>query len=241
MSKPFNSFPELVLNCDANLDYRVQVTDRGATTTIICIHGGAIEPLTSELAAAIAGAEYNLYDLQGLRAGDNQILRIPVARFEEVRLFTLLKRSQIAVSLDGVPGVDQVVHLGGCNALLKQILCTQLTQSGYRVCAPYTPGAAHDPARFYNAPNEGGVLLELSEALRAEMTAELLTGRSWQQPSSWRSCFFRFTAAVRSALQTFTDQANSDLARTLYRFEETTRQIPQELRSGPQHEKKPSI
>ena len=77
------------------------MTDRGATVTIICIHGGAIEPLTSELATAIAGAKYNLYDLQGLRAGDNQQLRIPVARFEKVRLFTLLKLSHIAVSVDG--------------------------------------------------------------------------------------------------------------------------------------------
>lgn len=241
MSKSFNTFPELVLNCDANLDYRVQVTDRGATATIICIHGGAIEPLTSELAAAIAGAEYNLYDLQGLRPGDNRQLRIPVARFDEVRLFTLLKRSHVAVSVDGVPGVDPVVHLGGCNASLKQILYDQLTQSGYQVSAPYTPGAAHDPARFYNAPIAGGVLLELSETLRAEMTAELLSGRSWQQPSSWQGSFFRFVAAVRSALQTCTDQADSDLTRALCKFEETTRQIPQELRSGQHHRKKPSI
>ena len=241
MNKPYTSFPELVLHCDANLDYRVQVTDRGAKATIICIHGGAIEPLTSELAAAIAGAEHNLYDLTGLRAEDNRQLRIPVARFEEVRLFTLLKRSHIAVSIDGVPGVDPMVHLGGCNVLLKQILNNQLTQAGYRVCVPYTSGAAHDPSRFYNAPIAGGVLLELNSTLRAEMTAESLSGMSWQQPSSWQGSFFRFTAAVRSALQTYTDQADSDLARALYQFEATTRQIPHELRSGPHQDKKPSI
>jgi len=241
MSKPFNTFPELVLNCDVNLDYRVQVTDRGATATIVCIHGGAIEPLTSELAAAIAGVEYNLYDLPGLRPRDNRQLRIPVARFEEVRLFTLLKRSHIAVSIDGVPGADPVVYLGGSNALLKQILQDQLAQSGYQVSTPYTPGAAHDPARFYNAPIAGGVILELSKALRAEMTAEPLSGRSWQQPTCWQGSFIRFVAAVRSALQTCTVQADSDLTRALYRFEEATRQIPQELRSGQHHGNKPSI
>ena len=125
MGKPFTTFAELVLNCDLNQDYHVQVADRGAAATIICIHGGAIEPLTSELAAAVAGSEFNLYDLQGLRPVDNSALRIPVARFDEVRLFTLLKRSQVALSIDGVPGLDQVVHVGGGNALLKQILREQ--------------------------------------------------------------------------------------------------------------------
>lgn len=235
MIKPFNSFSELVLNCELNLDYRVQVTDRGAKVTIISIHGGAIEPLTTELAAVIAGAEYNLYDLAGLRAGDSRQLRIPVARFDEVRLFTLLRRSQVAVSIDGVPGLDPVVHLGGGNALLKQILHDQLTQVGYLVVAPYTPGAAHDPARFYNAATAGGVLLELSESLRAEMTTEPLSGRNWQQPSSWQSSFVRFADAVRSALVAYSNQANSDLAQVLSKFEATTRQIPQEVRSGQHH------
>ncbi|MHB1356306.1 MAG: poly-gamma-glutamate hydrolase family protein [Anaerolineae bacterium] len=240
MIKPFNSFSEMVLNCEQNLDYRVQVTDLGAKATIICIHGGAIEPLTSELASEIAGAQHNLYDLLGLRVGDNRQLRIPVARFDEVRLFTLLKRSQTAVSIDGVPGTDPVVHLGGGNALFKQLLHDQLTQAGYKVAAPYTPGAAHDPVRFYNAAIAGGVLLELSESLRAEMTAEPLSGRNWQQPSSWQSSFFRFTAAVRSALVTFADQAASDLAQALSKFEATTRQIPRELRSGQHHGNKTS-
>jgi phage replication-related protein YjqB (UPF0714/DUF867 family) len=239
MGKPINSFAELVLNCDLNLDYCVQVVDRGATTTIVSIHGGAIEPLTSELAAAIARDEYNLYDFQGLQVGDNRLLRIPVARFDEVRLFTLLKRSQIAVSIDGVPGVDSVVHLGGRNALLKQILYYQLAQSGYRLSAPYTMGAAHDPARFYNAPIEGGILLEVSESLRAKMTAEPLSGRGWQQPSSWQSDFYQFVAAIHSALQIYTAQEHSSLTQALCQFEKTTRQLPQELRSSQSHGSKP--
>jgi phage replication-related protein YjqB (UPF0714/DUF867 family) len=175
-----------------------------------------------------------------LRAVDNQILRIPVVRFDEVRLFTLLKRSQIAVSVDGVPGVNPVVHLGGRNTLLKQILGTQLAESGFRVSPTYTPGAAHDPARFYNAPISGGVLLELSEALRTEMTAEPLSSNGWQQPSSLQGCFLKFGTAIRSALQTYLDQTDSDLAQALSKFEATTRQIPQELLSGQHHGTLPS-
>jgi phage replication-related protein YjqB (UPF0714/DUF867 family) len=235
MAKAFNSFAELVLNSDLNLDYRVLVVDRGVSTTIVCIHGGAIEPLTSELAAAIAGSEYNLYDLQGLRSGDNSALRIPVARFDEVRLFTLLKRSQVALCIDGAPGLDSVVHVGGSNALLKQILREQLSQSDFQVCASHTTGAAHDPARFYNASLMGGVLLELSAALRAEMTLQSLISRGWQQPSSWQEPFFRFAAAVRSALQTHALQAASDVTKALSHFEATTSRMPPELRSNEYH------
>jgi phage replication-related protein YjqB (UPF0714/DUF867 family) len=235
VNKPFNSFAELVMNCELNADYRIQVLDRGAKTTIICIHGGAIEPLTSELATAIAGDEHNLYDLQGLRAREARQLRIPLARFDEVRLFTLLKRSYLAVSVDGVSGADPLIHLGGSNSLLKQIMYQQLTQSGFKVVAPHTPGAAHDPARFYNAAISGGVLLELSESLRGEMTTEPLTNRDWKQTPSYRESYYRFTEVVRSTVLTYIQQADSNLDRATQLFEEATRRLPRELRSGHHH------
>jgi phage replication-related protein YjqB (UPF0714/DUF867 family) len=229
MHKPYSSLSELVSNCEANLDYRVQITDRGAAASIISIHGGAIEPLTSELTAAIACEDYNRYDLSGLRIIDNKTLRIPVNRFDDVRLYTLLKRSQIALAVDGVPGAVPVVHLGGGNPLLKQIINDQLIRSGFQVKPPYTAGAAHDPARFYNAATTGGVLLELSETLRAKMTSEQLAGNGWQQSASWQGSFFEFSVAIRMALQTYLNQANSDLESAIARFEEITRRIPQRI------------
>jgi len=232
-----NSVSDLVLGYVAQKDYRILVTDRGADVTLTAIHGGRIEPLTSELAYAIAGNEHNLYELRGLLAADNGALRIPVARFNEVRLNALVRRSLACVALDGVPGDRELIHIGGRNARLKTILADQLMQSGFEVTTPYAPGAAHDPTRYYNVAKYGGVCLELSEALRTGMVSVSLAGTEWQQPAVWLQSFFQFTTAVNSALYTYLEFIQSDLSEALERFEETTRQLPKSLRSGKHHDR----
>lgn len=229
MNASVNSVAELVLGYEAHKDYQVHMRDRGADVTITAIHGGRIEPLTSELAQAIAGNEHNLYELRGLLAADNAALRIPTARFNEIRLNALVRRSLVCLALDGVPGSRELVHLGGKNSHLKAILAEQLAQAGFEVAAPYSVGAAHDPTRYYNASREGGILLELSETLRTGMVNVPLAGIEWQQPSTWLSRFFQFTAAINSALVTYLEAVQSDVGRAMEYFEETTERIPKSL------------
>jgi phage replication-related protein YjqB (UPF0714/DUF867 family) len=85
MTEPYRDFANLVLHCVQGRNYRFVIRDLGADTTVIAIHGGGIEPLTSEVATAIAGEEHNLYDLRGIRARDNAALRVPVLRFGEMK------------------------------------------------------------------------------------------------------------------------------------------------------------
>jgi phage replication-related protein YjqB (UPF0714/DUF867 family) len=230
MGEPFQDFTELVLNAVKERDYRLTVVNRGADATIVAVHGGGIDPLTSELATAIAGEEHNLYDFRGIRPRGNEELRIPAHRFDEMRLRELLRHSRLGLSILGVEGTEMVAHLGGRNRCLKHILTGRLSEAGFDVRGPAGPGAAHDPTRFVNWSSEGGVQMELPQALRGSMVDGELRDFLWEDARRWNERFCAFTVAVRGALEQYKAEMRADLGFALEHFEEATRALPPHLR-----------
>ncbi|MHB0856458.1 MAG: poly-gamma-glutamate hydrolase family protein [Anaerolineae bacterium] len=233
METPYRDLTELILHCVNDRDYRFTVVDRGADVTLAAIHGGGIEPLTSELALAIAGEDHNYYAFCGLRAQSNQLLRLPVARFREVRLDTLMARSRIGLSVLGVEGKDDAVHLGGRNQRLKRLLAEALEGMGVAVLGPSGQSAAHHPDRFINKPREGGVQMELTRALRAGLVDCPLADRQWEDPAHWNARLHTLVSTVRGALDTYLATMRDDLEVALHRFENATRTFPDEVRRAP--------
>ena len=80
------------------------------------------------LAAAIAAEDHNLYLLCGLHPGRPR-LRVPVTRFDDVRLTALVERSVVAIAIQGVAG-EEVVHLGGANRRLLEHLQSSFEGAG---------------------------------------------------------------------------------------------------------------
>ncbi|MHB1294188.1 MAG: poly-gamma-glutamate hydrolase family protein [Anaerolineae bacterium] len=233
MEIPYRDLTELVLHCVSDKDFRFVVVDRGADVTVVAVHAGGIEPLTGEVASAIAGEEYNYYAFCGLRAQGNEVLRVPLARFREMRLDSLMARSRVGLSVLGADGADEVVHLGGSNQRLKQLLAETLEGAGFVVRGPAGAGAAHHPARFINKPHEGGVQLELSRGLRAALVDGSLADRRWEDPACWTLRMQTLVAAVRLALVTYGTAVRDDLQVAMCRFEETTRAFPDAIRCAP--------
>jgi phage replication-related protein YjqB (UPF0714/DUF867 family) len=234
MITPYRDFSQLTLHTVKDRDYRFVIVNHDSAITVATIHGGGIEPLTSELAAAIAGTEYNLYDFRGIRLQGNEELRVPVQRFNEMRLHEMAKRSQVGLGIEGVEGQDLAVHLGGRNRRLKALLTEALQQAGFAVGGPQGPGAAHDPLRFYNWPSEGGVQLEFSSALRASLLTGPLCDFQWEDPARWKPSFQVLVAAIRGALTRYQATTRSDLDAALRRFDEGTRNLAAILHSGPE-------
>lgn len=227
-----NSFTDIVVRYTAHVDYEIVIFDRGAVTTVTAIHSGYVEPLTGELAEAVAGNEHNAYEMRCLKLEEASAMRVPTAHYSEMRLNALVRRSQAVLALDGVPGELPKVHLGGRNMTLKSLLAEALGRAGFETAAPSTPGAAHDPTRYYNAASQGGVLLELSAGLRREMAGAPLQGASWSDPVMRLEPFHRFVAAARSALEQYNAYLRSDPEQALKRFEEITSRIPRSMRAG---------
>ena len=67
-------------------DYRIHTAPQPSPIVIIAPHGGAIEPGTSEIAAAIARNSYSLYCFEGLKPDrPHADLHITSERFDESR------------------------------------------------------------------------------------------------------------------------------------------------------------
>ena len=216
---PYTSYSELVLDAVKGVDYDVVVVNRAAPTTVVAIHGGLIEPLTAELASAVADADCNLYEFRALSAGNVERLRLPVNRFDDLRLRAMMEHSQEALALLGAPGMTPTVHLGGRNQTLKRALSQALDAAGFQVAGPATPGAAHDPRRFYNLPANGGVLLELARGLLSELAVG---------SRSERLC--ALVEAIRAGLAEYRVVLRDDVGRAMERFERDTQAMPPSVR-----------
>ena len=81
MIKGYRNLSQLVLRNARGVDYEIEFYVRSEDLTIVVIHGGDIEPLTSELAHAIAGKDYNLFEFRGIRASNNMKLHVSSLRF----------------------------------------------------------------------------------------------------------------------------------------------------------------
>ena len=229
---PYRDFSELVLYATKGKDYRIDILDRGVGITVTAIHGGGIEPLTSELAAAIAGGEYNLYDLRGLRRVGNEELRVPVARFEEMRLRGLLSRSRLAVSVQGADGSEPAIGVGGRNRRLRQLVADSLTEAGFAVHKPLTPAPSHDPTLFFNTPTDGGIQIEFTRGLRESMVGGPLVGLDWEEQATRSELLQRCVLVIRSALDQYQREKRDDLDTAMRRFEETTKDFLTILRDA---------
>jgi len=223
VTKPYRDFSELILYARKDHDYAIRVTDRSAAVTVAAIHAGLIEPLTGELAEAIAGQDSNLYLLQGLLADRAERLRIPVTRYDDVRLTSLLDRSEVGISIHGAPEEEPNVHLGGRNRRLCTHLQNALQQAGFRTAGPAGAQAAHSPSRFVNRPAHGGVQLEFSLGLRRTLTATPLERiAAGDAGPVWTDTFHALVRAIRQGVTAYFADVDSDLALALERFERAT-------------------
>ena len=60
MVERYRDLAHVVLRNARGVDYEIQFYARSSELTVVAIHGGGIEPLTGELAHAIASEDYNL-------------------------------------------------------------------------------------------------------------------------------------------------------------------------------------
>jgi phage replication-related protein YjqB (UPF0714/DUF867 family) len=161
--------------------------------------GGGIEPGTSELARAISGSKWSLYDFEGRKSSNNATLHLSNLNFDEPRALRALTPASRVVSVHGTSGTSAVVYLGGRDHDLRTRIERELRSAGFTVAA--TPShLAHDQAR--DVTNRGryaaGVSLELSNGLRRQMFVNGdLTRAGRTKPTA---TFTRFTRAVQRAI-----------------------------------------
>lgn len=167
----YPNFETLTRNETLDIDYSITVVDKHSPISIFAIHGGLIEPGTSELVHAMNG-NYNHYFFEGMKSQDNFSLHITSSRFTETRALELTSRSQKCLSIHGYIGKDETaICIGGQNLTLGQNIARKLKLIDQEIeilfpCKAY-PGI--HPENIVNKCDEAGVQLEMSSRVRRKI------------------------------------------------------------------------
>jgi phage replication-related protein YjqB (UPF0714/DUF867 family) len=180
-------------------DYVVILREDNSRIAVIAPHGGGIEPGTVEIAEWVAGAEHNFYAFKGIKKKGNAVLHITSNRFDEPEGVRIANNADVAVSIHGYHGSDDIVYIGGKNQDLKLKIMHMLNKAGFHAEISKKPGLrGRHPENICNLCRTGeGVQLEISRGLRDRMF-ENLGRRSWRKKTV---LFFKFVDTLREALR----------------------------------------
>jgi len=231
--KGYRDISQLVLRNVRGVDYEIESYVRSGDLTVVAIHGGDIEPLTSELAHAIAGEDYNLFEFRGIRSSGNLKLHVSSLRFNEIRLQGLLDTTDTAINIHGFAGDVPIIGVGGGNQVLAKCIASQLAESGFETHKARGRLAGRHPDNLANRPRDKGVQLELSRGLRDAMVEGGAACPARGDPDRRTEEFTRFVEAVRLAVRRYLDERRVNLERAIADAARTTALIPPELKHLP--------
>lgn len=94
-------------------DYRVYVRPKAdSSIAVIAPHGGHIEQYTSDIARAVASADFNLNLFEGIRqAGNYAALHLTSHKFDEPRCLAMLSDCDHVIAIHGCEGDVQQARI----------------------------------------------------------------------------------------------------------------------------------
>jgi phage replication-related protein YjqB (UPF0714/DUF867 family) len=173
----YRGFIDLAAAQTENEHFRVVVRRiDGSKVAIIAPHGGRIEQYTSEIARQIAGEDFNLYLLEGIRrAGNYCALHLTSHLFDDPRCLDLLARCDRVVAIHGCQGGEQSALIGGRDDALAQAVKSALIEQGIHAQLGDHQFPAKHPNNMCNRRRTGaGVQLELTIGFRLKGSRETL-------------------------------------------------------------------
>ena len=181
------------------VDYRIRWRVEDSGIAILSIHGGDIEPGTSENADAIAGSDHTFYAFEGMKHAGNRALHITSTVFNEPIGLEIVCLSEIILSIHGCHETEALVYFGGMDHELRKRIQQRLTSAGFNSVDNDTKYTGRDPANICNICGRGMGSLEISRGLRAQLFKDL-TPQGRSLPTEDLS---RFVRAIQDALEPF--------------------------------------
>ena len=199
MTDKYSCFEHLSANESRGADYEIVRRLGTSGIAVIGIHGGDIEPWTSEIAEAIAGPDHSFYTLKGLKKTANSDLHITSTRFDEPEALEIVSRSKTVISIHGSSEEEEFVLVGGIDTTLSRCIEAKLQQAGFKTSRTKKDGKSgnlggRDKRNICNRSVRAmGVQLEISKGLRARLFrhGEAEAGRA----------LLDFVRAVREAVE----------------------------------------
>jgi phage replication-related protein YjqB (UPF0714/DUF867 family) len=182
------------------VDYRILVrTPPGSRLAHIAIHGGGIEPGTTEIADYLAGSASRFYSFDGMLSSGNSNLHITSTNFDEPQALDLVAAADYVISWHGAAGSDPVTFVGGLDTETGERIKAALEQAGFTVAPGSDELNGSDPANITNKDARlMGVQMELSLAQRQSFFEDFT--RVGRDSGARTSDFYAYMTAIQTAL-----------------------------------------
>jgi phage replication-related protein YjqB (UPF0714/DUF867 family) len=133
----------------------------------MAIHGGGIEPGTTEIAEAVAGDRHTFYTFSGLKPQGNFQLHLSSRKFDEPNGAGIAANARTVITIHGCRDRKAVTYVGGRHHQLKEEIKRRLAAAGFAAADTQRfPGV--NPKNICNRNQMGmGVQLEISMGVRA--------------------------------------------------------------------------
>lgn len=179
-------------------DYSINKRETRSTTAVIAIHGGSIEPGSTELADYVAAKKHDFYSFKGIMSSGNSVLHITSTNFDEPAALKLVGLSAKTLSIHGFTGTEKVTYVGGLDQALVAKIKSQLQAAGFIVAEAPEGLTGMDASNIANRNKiSAGAQIEVSSALRSTFFASLSTsGRATKTTE-----FYRYADALKAALE----------------------------------------
>lgn len=201
----YNNFQELKTNTKEYKNWRIVTKERKHHDILVtAIHGGGIEPGTTELARRISNVgHYDFYSFEGLRKKNNDQLHITSTNYDEPKLHDMLKNAEQTVSIHGFSGDDPIVFVGGKDKKMAKSIAKSLRHKGFTVKKSPNEIDAKSSKNFVNEnENDSGVQLELTTKQREQFFKNHKLSRQVRSnPDNYTKTFYQFTNAVQDGVK----------------------------------------
>lgn len=196
---PYPSFADLQADQTIDVDYRIRVRHGRSGIAIMAIHGGGIEPGTTEIADALAGEVHTFYAFSGIKPCGNAGLHISSRKFDEPTGIDVARQARTVVTIHGCRDRKAITYVGGRHFQLKLEIKQALTAAGFAAAdAMRFPGV--NPKNICNKNRSGmGVQLEVSLGMRQHLFEDLT--RLHRKPGT--ASFSVYIRALRRGLSRF--------------------------------------
>lgn len=199
MNDKYNSMSELEAKTTENNDWEIVTRNLGSQVIIAAIHGGGIEPGTTEIADLTAKkGEYDYFSFKGTKSKGNEDLHVTSRNYDQSVLIEMIKNKTNAVAIHGCDGDGNIIYIGGKDQKLIHEMTKQFEQLNINVeQEPEHISGAHDDNIINCCKTGAGVQLELTPDLRKMcFNNQKCNKKSREDKHNWSQFMDEFTTAI---------------------------------------------
>lgn len=186
-----------------DVDYRLPVRYNRSKTACIAIHGGSIEPGSSEVASGVAAScRHNYYSLEGIKSSGNSDLHITSTNYDEPTGIKLVNSMDYCFSFHGMAdqtaGVAET-YVGGLDTINRDAVIAALQAAGFTASNATSELDASSLSNITNKTRRlAGVQLELSNTQRANFFTSGSLTRANRETGLRTEAYYTYVKAVAS-------------------------------------------